>query len=106
MLQEQLIYSSLGDDPDLGELVSIYIEEIPGKIADFESIRDAGDWESLRRAAHQMKGAAGSYGFPQITPVAAKLERVVNENVSIEVIEDAVRQLVEMCRCLRAGSPR
>ena len=34
----------------------------------------AGQWDQLGRTAHQFKGAAGSYGFHQLTPSAAGLE--------------------------------
>lgn len=105
MMTGQPIYSTLADDPDLGELVSIFVDEIPAKIAAFTAAWDAGDRDLLRRAAHQMKGAAGSYGFHQVTPVAAKLEKVAASDCTTEEIEETLLQLTEMCHNLRAGTP-
>ena len=34
-----------------------------------------GDFETIRKVAHGMKGVSGSYGFPAMTAVAARLEQ-------------------------------
>ena len=34
-----------------------------------------GDFETIRKVAHGMKGVSGSYGFPEMTTVAARLEQ-------------------------------
>ncbi|MBI4000264.1 MAG: Hpt domain-containing protein [Nitrospira defluvii] len=34
-----------------------------------------GDFETVRKVAHGMKGVSGSYGFPEMTAVAARLEQ-------------------------------
>ena len=62
------LYSSLGADPDLAELVAMFVDEIAGRVGRMRDCLDAGDTDGLRRAAHQLKGAAGSYGFFQLTP--------------------------------------
>ena len=99
------VYSDFGGDPDLGELVEMYVSEIPDRIATLESAFASGDMESLRRAAHQMKGAGGSYGFNQITPPAAALEGSVKNDEPEEKIEQLLQDLVGLCKRLRAGEP-
>ncbi len=34
-----------------------------------------GDFETVRKVAHGMKGVSGSYGFPEMTIVATRLEQ-------------------------------
>lgn len=34
-----------------------------------------GDFETVRKVAHGMKGVSGSYGFPEMTTVAARMEQ-------------------------------
>lgn len=34
-----------------------------------------GDFETVRTVAHGMKGVSGSYGFPEMTAVAARMEQ-------------------------------
>ena len=98
-------YSSLGNDPDLHELVEEYISEMPDRLAAFGAAFKSGDLELLRRTTHQMKGAAGSYGFNQVTPYAAKLESAIVDNRPIDEICKLLDELLGMCLRLRAGSP-
>jgi HPt (histidine-containing phosphotransfer) domain-containing protein len=103
-IQEPL-YSTLGADPDLGEIVELFVEEMPGRIEALVEQYNSGDWQSLRRTAHQLKGAAGSYGFEQVTPVAAELEQKLDQDEPEEQVRSAVEQLIDHCQRLKAGSP-
>ena len=64
---ENPIYSSFGSDPDYCQLVVFFVEELPHIAADLSEKAEASDWEGLRRAAHQLKGAGGSYGFAPLS---------------------------------------
>ncbi len=102
---EAALYSSLGDDPDLAEIVEMFVDEMSERIEKFEQLLEATDWESLRRAGHQLKGAAGSYGFDQLTSYAARVEAASQEGQDdLEEIKAAVEELVEMCRRVRPGA--
>jgi len=70
----ELYFSSLGDDPNLAEIVTRFVEEIPARLREMNSQFIRADWDHLSSLAHQIKGAAGSYGFMQVTPFAARLE--------------------------------
>jgi len=85
------------------ELVEMYVEETPGRIAALEEAFSSGDRNRLRSAAHQMKGAAGSYGFGEVTLFAGVLEAAIRENQSPETIERAFHELIQLCRQIRAG---
>jgi len=101
--QNTPIYSSFGDDPDLGELVEMFVEEMPDRIENLISQFEAKNWEELTRAAHQMKGAAGSYGFGVLTPVAAKLEALLRGKKPEDAIQIGLDQLTDLCRRIRSG---
>jgi len=103
--QAEPLYSTLGADPDLGEIVELFVEEMPGRIEALVEQYNSGDWDSLRRTAHQLKGAAGSYGFTQVTPVAAALEQRLDRREPEETIREALEELVDFCRRLSAGAP-
>lgn len=98
------IYSSLAADPLMGELVDMYVDEMPGRIGALEEALASDDRDQLRRAAHQMKGAAGSYGFDGITESAAVLEAAVRDACPPEVIQRRFDELVGLCRRIRAGT--
>ena len=99
------LYSKLGADPDLSDIVTMFVEEMPDRISKILNQLNASDWEGLRRSAHQLKGAAGSYGFDAISPSAARLEDSILESLPEQQICVAVDGLVEMCRRARSGSP-
>ena len=92
-------------DPDLGDIVEMFVEEIPHRTATLLDQFNASDWEGVRRTAHQLKGAAGSYGFSPISDCAAELEQAVCEDEPEEQIRDAVDALVGICNRVRGGTP-
>jgi len=99
------VYSRLGTDPDLAELVELFIQEMPGRISVLESEAESSNWQQLTRTAHQLKGAAGSYGFDAITPYAARLERAAKEDSQEDQIPSTLGDLIDVCRSVRTGSP-
>lgn len=101
----QAVFSSFADDPVMGELVELYVSEMPERIAALEEAFAAGDLGALQRLAHQMKGAAGSYGFDGLTSVARTLESSVKEGEPMEAVDSALQDLVGICRRVRAGAP-
>jgi HPt (histidine-containing phosphotransfer) domain-containing protein len=101
----QPIYSTLAADPDMSELVEMFVEEMPNRVAGLAAALDGGDWALLGRLAHQIKGAAGSYGFGQLTPASAKLEKSCKSQDPEDAIQTACEDLLAMCAALRAGTP-
>jgi histidine phosphotransfer protein HptB len=104
--QTELLYSTLGGDPDLGEIVDLFVAEMPERVAALLAKLDGGEWEELRRMAHQLRGAAGSYGFNPITPAAGKVEDAIRGNAPEQEIHAAVDALVDLCRRASAGAPK
>lgn len=98
-------YSTFGADPDLGELVEMYVDDMPDRIAAMEQSFSSGDLETLQRTAHQMKGAGESYGFAQLTLLAAAVEYSVEGGGPEESIQQKLHELVDVCKRVRAGMP-
>ncbi len=101
----EALYSSLASDPDLSGLVELYVDEMPDRIETLKETFESGDMELLRRTAHQLKGAAGSYGFDQLTPYAATLEASIRNDQPENEIRELLDVLVELCQKVRAGGP-
>ena len=78
-MNTDFVHSSLATDPEFGELVALFVDEMPTRINQLETQARNRDWTQLTRTAHQLKGAAGSYGLHDITPFAARLERAAGE---------------------------
>jgi HPt (histidine-containing phosphotransfer) domain-containing protein len=102
----ECVYSSLAADPDLGELVDMFIEEMPQRVASLRDYFERRDWDGLRQSAHQLKGAAGSYGFAVISPSAGKVENAIRDGEPDEQIRKAIEELVDLCGRVRSGEPR
>jgi histidine phosphotransfer protein HptB len=99
------VYSSLAVDPELGELVDMFVEEMPGRMASLLDCFNRRDWNGLRQSAHQLKGAAGSYGFDVVSPCAGKLESAIRDGEPEHQIYAAVTELVDLCSRVRSGQP-
>ena len=99
------LYSELAVDPDFGEIVEMFVDEMPQRLETLRQHFESGDREKLRGAAHQIKGAGGSYGFDEITPFAARLESVANNHALEDEILAALNDLIATCSRIRAGVP-
>ena len=99
------IYSSLAADPDLREIVLMFVDEMPDRVATLSSELTARDWDGLRRTTHQLKGAAGSYGFASISHAAATLESALRNCEPEEQVRAAAVELVDLCNRVRCEPP-
>jgi HPt (histidine-containing phosphotransfer) domain-containing protein len=98
------VYSDLGADPDLGDLVDLFVGEMPSRIESLLRLYDENNRLELCRLVHQMKGAAGSYGFHAVTPLAARLEQSLKNDTAEEILQEELMSLVALCRRIRSGS--
>lgn len=99
------LYSNLSDDPDLSGIVAIFVEEMPDRVAAIERAFEAANWDIVQRLAHQMKGAAGSYGFDQVTPYAWRLELAARARNDHFELRNAFDEFVGVCQRIRTGTP-
>ena len=105
LVHAEPIYSTLASDPDLADLVEMFVDEIPSRVAALLESYESGNREQLGTLAHQLKGAAGSYGFDALTPAAARLETAVRHDESEEAVRQAIDTLVALTQRLRADAP-
>ena len=68
------IRSPLSADPKLAGVVAGFVARLPSAVAELRTFAHAGQSADLTRAAHRLRGAGGSYGFPIVTEFAATLE--------------------------------
>jgi CheY-like chemotaxis protein len=69
-----LIESEFADDPDFVEIIDQFVASLAEKLHSMKESLANGDFETLQRFAHQLKGAGGSYGYPGLTDAAKLLE--------------------------------
>ncbi len=94
---DQPIRSSLAADPEMVDLVELFVRELPQRVAALEAAASAGD--GLRRLAHQLKGAGSGYGFAELSAAAAALERIaVDDTATVVEVHARGGELVDICR--------
>jgi signal transduction histidine kinase/CheY-like chemotaxis protein len=102
-LSGTVVISTLGDDPDLQEIVRQFVRDLPDRSSAMLRAAQTSDTETLKRLAHQLKGAGGSYGFPGITEAAAAVEQALAEGLEEPVLRARVETLAGLCRRVRAA---
>ncbi len=100
-----LIVSELSSDPDMVELVEMFVDELPEKMEAFKSALEAGEIDTLRSLSHQLKGSGGGYGFPSITLAARQLENAAIAGQDLEKMAEEIKGLTELCERARAAPP-
>jgi HPt (histidine-containing phosphotransfer) domain-containing protein len=84
-------------------ILSEFLETLGGRAAALQRALAQMDAVTLRRLAHQLKGVAGSYGFPSITEQAKAVEDALAAGDEARVVA-AVDELCTLCLCARDGS--
>jgi len=95
------IVSSLADDPDLVDLVEMFVDQLPERLSAMHRAFEQSDLRRLRQLAHQLKGSGGSYGFAVLTFAAAELEEGCKAQ-ALDRIGDALRELSDLVPRLKA----
>jgi len=96
------LYSTFGTDPDMVEIVDLFVGEMPERVASLQKCLADADLDNLRVVAHQLKGAGGSYGFQSITECAARVEGAIRSREPEEQIRQDVAALVDLCQRARS----
>jgi HPt (histidine-containing phosphotransfer) domain-containing protein len=100
-----VIISDFADDPDMAELVDFFLSDLEKHVTSMANAWQEKDHDSLRSLAHQLKGAAGGYGFPTLTRAAAAVETtLLSEQAELSAIGEKVEELIGLCRRAAAGA--
>lgn len=93
--------SEFAADPEMVELVQEFVQELPGRAETLNGYLQGAAYSDLRRIAHQLKGAAGGYGFSPISESAAKVENLLLpqfDEARLQELRVQVDELVGLCR--------
>lgn len=93
--------SDFADDPDMAEIVALFVSELPQRMAAMQAALAGNDIERLRTLAHQLKGAAGGYGFPKLGEAAALIDRGIKEGCDGNVLRSRLGMLAAIAGRIR-----
>ena len=101
----QPLWSELCREEDLAEILELFVQELSERVGVLRKGLETRDWAGLARMAHQLEGAAGSYGFAPIGLGAARVEQAIRHRLPESQIRQAVEGLIGLCRRAHAGVP-
>ena len=95
-------------DPDMTAVISAFVVGLPAQVSKIQNLVQEKELTELRRAVHQLKGAGGGYGFPQITQFALRAENELKSSAN-ELTQDVlgkVNELVDLIRSVSGYDPK
>ncbi len=99
------LYSAYADDADMAELIELFVNEMPQRVDALRQAIADKDIDAIIRLSHQLKGAAGGYGFDVITDVAREVERQARTVDDVAAVKRRVDDLILLCHRASAGAP-
>jgi HPt (histidine-containing phosphotransfer) domain-containing protein len=97
--EQRPLRSTFAGDPEMAELVQYFVNELGSRAGALHDALGSGDAERLRTVAHQLKGAAGGYGFPDISDTADAVEQtVLAGEAETSALTEQVEALIQLCR--------
>ena len=90
------IHSTLAHDPEFQDLVSAFVSELAARTGRIVNTVGRGDLDAAADLLHQLKGAAGIYGFNPIYQAAAEVEKLARDGSS--EITEKVNALASLCK--------
>jgi response regulator RpfG family c-di-GMP phosphodiesterase len=94
--------STLAGDPELAELIPRFVQSLGARAVSLREAADKHDFAVVRRIAHQIKGAAGGYGFAPISAAAELLERALEDESWSAEAGHLLDELIRACQRARA----
>lgn len=103
------LFSVYENDPDVGEIVAVFVAEMPDRKDELVRAANAGDADEAARIAHQLKGASGGYGFGPLGEIAASAEHALIDlqqsgNHDASAVYAAAASLIDACDRVRLAS--
>lgn len=81
-------------ESDLQSLIPGFLKNRNKDILELQNLINQNQFEEIEKLAHRMKGSTGSYGFIEMSEIAAHLENNA-KNQNVEEIQRLIEQLKE-----------
>jgi CheY-like chemotaxis protein len=99
---QEALLSQLAGDPDVAGILDPFVARLDPQARAMHGALAQGRYADLQRAAHQMKGAGGSYGYPALTEAAKALEEAA-KNEDPAGAASALERLAALCQAIQRG---
>ncbi len=82
-------------DDGFEKLRTLFAADLSEKIRALEVALRAAEWNEVSSISHQIKGTAKSFGYPEISSVAAEIEDSASKR-SLEYTEGLVKRISDL----------
>lgn len=100
---QEPLFSSMANEAGMKIFINQFVTDLATRVKEVEEAAAKRDREGLQRLARELKGEAGSYGFDPVTGAARAVEEAA-KGTADKALDDAVGQLVTLCRLVRPTS--
>jgi HPt (histidine-containing phosphotransfer) domain-containing protein len=87
------IHSEFASDADFREVLVAFVDAVPARCRLLAELHKAGALEELARHAHQLKGAGGGYGFPEVSGAGAELQQACRAQDAARIAQSLAQLL-------------
>lgn len=101
----QPLRSEFAEDPEMRELVDMFVAELPERIGAMRAAWAGGELDKVQHIAHQLRGSGGGYGFPSIGEAASRVEDAIRRRTEAG-IKDLQRELDDLATLCQRASAR
>ncbi len=98
----RLVSQLLLEDVSLRDIVAEFVADLAVRIQELKEAREKMDWDQLTLLSHRLKGAAGSYGYPDISRLCAQMEQKFRAH-ELDQFGRWIAELNELAEAARAG---
>jgi HPt (histidine-containing phosphotransfer) domain-containing protein len=77
---ERMREGSMGDEEFMGELIDIYLEDMPRQLEALRVAVEKHDAASAAATAHRLRGASGNVGADSLSSLCREIERSSRDN--------------------------
>jgi HPt (histidine-containing phosphotransfer) domain-containing protein len=81
----------VGGEDIVEEICDLFLSDVDARVASMRSAAAEGDLETLRTAAHQLKGSASNIGAIAVSGAAAELEQLAKSGALHQVASPLTR---------------
>ena len=94
--RDRIVSELVREDPSFADIVLRFVAGLGDRLRQMEQALRTNDFETLRIAAHQLKGSGGGHGYPALSDSASRLEKHALQQATDECL-DAFAELKDVC---------
>jgi PAS domain S-box-containing protein len=94
------LFSTLTDDPMAQDLVKSFAIKLVDKVNALGELLNGSEWKILKDFSHQLKGACGSFGYPEMQELAGNIETVCQANIDDQLKTKEIQRTLDKIELL------